>query len=189
MTGMGTAKGLEAVVVVGTIFAILAIGRAPLASVYLTAGNVPLGLAVGLGGFSLLAILAALQAKSMKIPTATIRRLLPAILLFVFANAFMEELWFRGIFLRPLVSLLGPIAAIALTAAVFAVAHIGASYMAKEERIRFLFILFPLGLAWGAATHFTGSLLASTLFHAGADLMIVNGFIAALHGPKANDGA
>jgi len=189
MTGMGLAKGLEALVVVGTILAILAIGRVPLASVYLTVGNVPLGLGIGLGGFVLFAVLAALQGRSMKIPAATVRRLLPAILLFVFANAFMEELWFRGIFLRPLASAVGPIPAIVLTAAVFAVAHIGASYMAKEERIRFLLILFPLGLAWGAAIHFTGSLLASTLFHAGADLMIVNGFLAALRGPKADDGA
>ena len=186
LTGIGAAKGLEALVVVGTILAILAIGRVPLATVYLSIGNVPLGLAVGLGGFAVFVVLAAMQAKSMGIPRSTIRRLLPWILLFVFANAFMEELWFRGLFLRPLASHLGPIAAIVLTAAMFALAHIGASYMLKPERVRFLLILFPLGLAWGAATHFTGSLFASTLFHAGADLMIVNGFIAALHGPRAS---
>jgi len=184
LRGMGIAKGIEAIAVVGTILAILAIGRVPLVSVYLAAGNVPLGLGIGLGGFALFAVLAGGQARQMKIPAATIGRLAPWILLFVLANGFMEEVWLRALFLAPLVPLLGPVAAIGLTAAVFALAHVGASYMSGQERIRFLAILFPLGLAWGAATHFTGSLLASSLFHAGADLIIVNGFVASLHGTR-----
>ena len=112
---------------------------------------------------------------------------LPWILFFIFANAFMEELWLRALFLRPLVSLTGPIVAIVLTAAVFALLHIGVSYMSKEERFRFLLILFLLGLVWGACLHFTGSIIASTLFHAGADLMIVNRLIAKLHGQQADE--
>ena len=42
-------------------------------------------------------------------------------------------------------------------------------------------ILFLLGMLWGACIHLTGSVIASTLFHAGADLMVINGFIAAFH--------
>ena len=79
-------------------------------------------------------------------------------------------------------TLVGPIAAIVLTAAVFALSHIGATYMQKQERVRFVIILFPLGLAWGACFHFTGSIIAAALFHAGADLIAINGFIAAFHG-------
>ena len=50
------------------------------------------------------------------------------------------------------------------------------------ERVRFLLILFPLALAWGGTIQLTGSLIGSTLFHAGADLLVFNGFIAALYG-------
>ena len=184
LKGIALAKGLEAIVVVGTILVLLVAVRVPFDSIYLRAGRLGLGLAIGGGGFALFAVAVAFQARSMKIPVKTVCRLLPWILLFVFANGFMEELWFRALFLGPLVSLLGPIAAIVLTAGVFALAHIGASYMAKEERVRFLIILFVLGLAWAASMHFTGSVLASILFHAGADLMIINGLIAALHTPK-----
>ena len=186
LKGIALAKGLEAIVVVGSILVLLVLVRVPFDAIYLRVGHLGLGLAIGGGGFALFGVAALLQARSMKIPAQTIGRLLPWIVLFVFANALMEEVWFRALFLRPLVSLLGPIAAIGLTAAVFALAHIGASYMAKEERVRFVIILFPLGLAWGACLHFTGSLIASTLFHAGADLMIINGFIAAFHAQKPN---
>ena len=171
--------------VAGTILAVLAAGRVPFASAYLKVGNLSLGLGIGLGGFTLFGVLATLQHRSMGIEGATIRRLLPWILLFVFTNGFMEELWFRALFLGPLSTLLGPAVAMILTAAVFALAHIGASYMSGQERIRFLLILFPLGLVWGAAMYVTGSLLASALFHAGADLLIVNGFVASLHGKRS----
>ena len=184
LKGIALGKGLEAIVVVGSILAMAAALRVPLGSLALQTGRLGLGLAIGLGGFALFALLAAGQARSMKIPSATIVRLLPWILVFVLANAFMEELWLRALFLGPLVSLVGPIAAIVLTGAVFALAHIGVSYMSGQERLRFLAILFPLGLAWGACIYFTGSILASALFHAGADLMVVNGFIANLHAEK-----
>jgi len=186
LRGMALAKGIEAVVVVGTILALASIIGIPLRALYLQPGRLGLGLAIGLGGFLLFLLLAVLQARALKIPRAAIRPLVPWILVFVLANGFMEELWLRAVFLRPLASLIGPIAAIALTALVFALAHVGVSYMSKEERVRFLVILFPLGLAWGTCLHFTGSIVASSLFHAGADLMIVNGLISATLG-KTND--
>ena len=179
LRGIALAKGLEAMAVVGSILVVLVLAGTPLDSVYLRLGKIGLGLGIGFGGLALFAVLAALQARSMKLPPSLLFRLLPWILLFTFSNAFMEELWFRALFLRPLTSLLGPIAAIVLTAAVFALAHIGATYLSKAERVRFLMILFPLGMVWGACLHLTGSVIASTLFHAGADLMVINGFIAA----------
>ena len=182
LKGMAIGKGLEALVVVGIILIVLTIAQIPLSVVYLSSGRIGLSLGLGLGGFGLFVVLALLQGRSLKLRIPQIQPLLPWILLFVFANAFMEELWFRALFLRPLVSLLGPVPAIVLTAAVFTAVHIGASYLSRDERIRFLIILFPLGIMWGICLHTTGSIIASTLFHAGADLMIVNGFIAALHG-------
>ena len=184
LKGIALAKGLESLTVVVTIGILLLSYNVSLSSVYLAPGSLGLGFGIGGGGFALFALLAWLQGRTMGTAMPTVRRVLPWILLFVFANAFMEELWFRALFLGPLVSLTGPIAAIVLTALVFAVIHIGASYMAKKDRAWFLALLFVLGLAWGACLHFTGSIIASTLFHAGADLMIVNGFVAALHGAQ-----
>lgn len=185
--GMAIGKGLEALVVVGVILIVLAVAKIPLGVVYLSSGRIGLGLGLGLGGFVLFVVLALLQGRSLKLTIPQIRRLLPWILLFVFANAFMEELWFRALFLRPLISLLGPVLAIVLTAAAFTAVHVGATYLSRDERIRFLIVLFPLGIAWGFCLYTTESIIASTLFHAGADLMIVNGFIVALHdqGSKA----
>ena len=183
---MGSAKAIEAVVVVGSILGLAAAFRVPLASLFMTTGKVGLGLGIGCAGFVLFAAGAWVQGRQLKIPAQTYRRLLPSVLLFVFANGFMEELWSRGLFLGPMRTLVGPVAAILLTGAVFALSHIGATYMKKEERLRFLLILFPLGLAWGACFHFTGSIIAATLFHAGADLMAINGFIAAWHVRKSS---
>jgi len=184
LPGMAKAKALEAAVVVGSILLLAWIVGVPLSSIYLRAGHLRLGLVIGVGGFLLFLLQAVVQGKQLGVKAEVIRRLWPWILVFVFANAFMEELWFRAIFFGPLAAHVGPIAAIVLTAVVFAVAHIGATYMSKQERLRFLIILFVLGLAWGACLHFTGSILASTLFHAGADLMVINGFIAAIYGKK-----
>jgi len=182
--GMAKSKALEAFIVVASILLLAWIVGVPLSALYFRAGSFWLGLGVGVVGFALFALLAISQGNQLGVKPEMIRRLWPWILVFVFANAFMEELWFRAIFFGPLTSLVGPIAAVALTAVVFAVVHIGATYMSKQERVRFLVILFVLGLAWGACLHFTGSILASTLFHAGADLMIINGFIAAIYGKK-----
>ena len=181
MKGLALGKALEAVAVVLLILLVLITARTRPEAVYLALGNVPLGLALGLGGFALFAVLSWFQAQSSGIPTSILARSLPWILLFAFANAFMEELWLRALFLGPLVSLVGSIAAVLLTSAVFTLMHIGVTYMSKDERIRFLVILFPLGVAWGFCLHYTGSVIASTLFHAGADLMIINGFLAAFH--------
>jgi len=181
LKGIALLKALEAAVVVGAILVLFVIARVSFDTIYLNFGKLGLGLGIGFGGFALFAALALQEARSLRIERRTIIDVLPWILLFIFANAFMEELWLRALFLKPLVSLTGPIVAIVLTAAVFALLHISVSYMSKEERLRFLLILFLLGLVWGACLHFTGSIIASTLFHAGADLIVVNRLIAKLH--------
>ena len=64
--------------------------------------------------------------------------------------------------------------------------HIGVTYLWKAERVRFVMILFPLGIVWGACIHLIGSVIASPLFHAGADLMVISGLIAAFHKEEKN---
>ena len=93
------------------------------------------------------------------------------ILIFVFANGFMEELIFRGIFLKKLNQKMKPIWSIILTSICFAVPHLTVNY---AEGIFFFFgIVFVLGLITGFAMHYTRSIIAPMLIHAGADLMII----------------
>ena len=56
------------------------------------------------------------------------------------------------------------------TALVFTLAHVQVSYTTP---VGFLVVLFGLAIAWGWLMHKTGSLWGSTLFHAGADLLII----------------
>ena len=180
--GMALAKLSEALVVIGTIIALFLIAGIDLGSIFLQIGNLPLGLAIGLISFSIFAVIAWRQFKTFGLGWETLVSLLPWILTFVLSNAFMEELWFRGIFLNKFEPILGALASLILTSIAFTSAHIGATYLSWPERVRFLAILLPLALAWGYIMQTTGSLLGSTLFHAGGDLLILNGFIASIYG-------
>ena len=77
LRGIALAKGLEAMAVVGSILAVLVLAGIPLGSVYLRLGKIGLGLGIGLGGLVLFAALAALQARSMRLPPSLLFRLLP----------------------------------------------------------------------------------------------------------------
>ncbi len=178
-------RGIACAAATGGILLVLVACRVPLSSVYLSGGRSRLGLGLGIGGLVLFAALAAMQARSAAMPLERWMRSLPWALAFRLTNAFMEELWFRGLFLRALASLVTPAAAVLLTAAIFAVAHVGATYLSKSERVRFVAMLFPLGAVWALCMHMTDSVLASTLMHAGADLIIVNGLLAERRQPAA----
>jgi membrane protease YdiL (CAAX protease family) len=94
-------------------------------------------------------------------------------LVFIFANAFMEELHFRGLLLRPFAELLGPHLSNLCIALFFTLVHSPVQY--TPDIISFLLILFVLALAWGYVIQSAEALWGSVLFHAGADLMIVIG--------------
>ena len=83
----------------------------------------------------------------------------------------MEELLFRGIFLKQLNNLFKPIWSIILTTVVFAASHMQVTY--TPDVLVFVGITLILGLIWGSLMHYTKSIIASMLFHAGADLMII----------------
>lgn len=155
------------------------------ASLYLRLGDWRAGLRFGLVSFAVCAaafvVIVWLQTSSTiteglfagGILPGTILAALPWILTFVFANAFMEEIWFRGLLFEPLQRTLGTRTAVFLTALVFALPHIGAVYITALERV-----MFPIGvLAVGALGAWimvrTRSLLGSILFHAGYDLLVI----------------
>ena len=85
----------------------------------------------------------------------------------------MEELWFRGLFLGKLSPFLGATAAALVTALVFGMTHLGATYVTPAERFIFPTIVFALGLVNGYVMLKTDSLWGSVLFHAGYDLLVI----------------
>ncbi len=93
------------------------------------------------------------------------------IIIFIFSNAFMEELLFRGVFFKDMVKLMSPFWMIVLTSIVFGIAHMQIGY--STDIATMVIITFFFGLIWGTLIYYTRSLIASILFHAGADLVLI----------------
>jgi membrane protease YdiL (CAAX protease family) len=141
-----------------------------LRSIYLTKGRLVVGLITGILFFFLLGYLA-LNNPQQRPGHVFLQRNIIWILVFVFANGFMEELIFRGIFLEKLNSFFKPFWSILLTSVCFAAPHLTVNY--QSNVILFSGIVFFLGMICGYAMCFTRSIIAPTLIHAGADLMII----------------
>jgi membrane protease YdiL (CAAX protease family) len=170
-TPMGVAVG-KVGEVIGTVTIILVLNGlagADLGSVFIKRGNLKWALAVGLAVPVNFAT-AALMASAGKY---TQLDLLGTVMLwglvFSLANGFMEELWFRGIFLGKLQPLIGRGAAILLTALLFSIMHAGALYMSPTVIPVFLINLFTHGLAMGYLVYRMDNLWGASLYHAACD--------------------
>jgi len=173
---IAVAKFSESLCRVVPILALMAIIGADGRSMYLARGRLGLGLAVGLAGFVGFAGLAFIPLAAKVDMTSKLLSLSPWILIFVLANGFMEELLFRGLFLKRYEPFLGRGLSNLLTAMVFTLAHLPVTYV--SDVLQFLLILFPLALLWGYLMQKTDSLWGSALCHAGADCMIIFGIYA-----------
>jgi len=163
-----------------------------LGSIFLKKGDLRQGLKFGLisfGDFTVIfALIAVLQSNdpasqgltAAGISLDTLVAAIPFILIFVFANSLMEELWFRGIFLRKLGPLLGLTGSILVTALVFGISHLGATYISPLEMIIFPLIVITLGLVNAYVMLKTDSIWGSMLFHAGYDLIVIIPILATL---------
>jgi len=175
----------QAIPVVLTIVLLTWLIGDDLTSLFVRGGNLASSLRFGLISFGvwaiLFAVIAVLQTSSTTrtglfaggMPLSKVVAALPWILAFIFANAMMEELWFRGICLKKLRPLLGTAATILVTALVFGLAHTEATYAAPAERIIFAVVVLALGLVNAWAMFRTDSIWGSVLFHAGYDLMVI----------------
>ncbi|HUT15267.1 MAG TPA: CPBP family intramembrane glutamic endopeptidase [Anaerolineae bacterium] len=180
--GWALPKLNELVVIGGVVILFTRLSGGSLGAIYIQKGNLKLGLIIGAITFIL--------AAAGSIPTAelffkgeglTLTRVLPWtpwLLLTVLANGALEELMFRGLFLRKLEPFFGKFLSNILIAFVFTGLHRGA-YYTSEEMI-FLVILFPLALAWGYIMQKTDSVWGSILFHAGMDIPIFLGIFSTL---------
>lgn len=171
----------EAFVVVTTILILNKAAGGSLGSIFIQKGNLKLGLIVGLGTFLLAAAGSIPMATLFKAQDLSIARIVPWIpwlLIYVLANAFLEELMFRGLFLRKLQPFFGRFLSNLLIALVFTVLHGTVTYSA--DNMIFLAVTFPLALAWGYLMQKTDSIWGSILFHAGMDIPIMLGIFSNL---------
>jgi membrane protease YdiL (CAAX protease family) len=85
-------------------------------------------------------------------------------------NATMEEVWYRGLFLKRIEPAIGAMGAIWLTTLVFAASHLFATYIEPSAALVFGVITFTLGFAWALLMQRTNTLWGSVVFHMAADL-------------------
>ena len=145
-------------------------GGYKLKSIYLTKGRLIPGLIIGILVFTVFGYLA-ISNPQQRIEPDFLRKNLVWILIFVFANGFMEELIFRGIFLKKLNRYMKPVWSIILTSICFAAPHLTVNY--TPDVLYFFGIVFGLGMICGYAMYYTRSIIAPMLIHAGADLLII----------------
>jgi len=169
--GVAAAKLVQAALIVIGILAVALLSGESLGSLYLRKGRLLIGLAVGLAGAAVCVFLAMQQPAVAAIGLTKLKPLLPWIALFVFANACMEELLFRGLFLGRYEPLMGKAFAVLATALAFTLAHMQVTY--APEMIPFLSVTFVFALLWAWLMQATKSLWGSVLFHAGADVIII----------------
>ena len=153
-----------------------------LRSLYLRRGRLRLGLTVGLIAFMfVLAGIVPITEGLFNGKDLSWARFLPWtpwVLVFVLANAFNEELLFRGLFFGKLEPLLGRSATNVLIAIPFTLMHVHVQYTAST--ILFIAFLFPLSLAWGYTLQKTDGLWGSVLFHAAMDIPVILGILSRL---------
>jgi len=179
VTSPGTAvdKVFQMVLAVIPILVLIKLSGADLGSIYLKRGNLKMGLSFG-------ALVWFNFATSAFLFFATrftgMDRFVAAViwgLVFSFANGFLEELWFRSIFLKRLEPFLGVGGAVLLTSIVFSVIHAGSTYLTPIALPFMLANTFTLGLACGYLTMKSDSIWGATVIHAAADFFL---FIAML---------
>lgn len=173
VSGIALMKLFDAIPIVVSVILVARLGGLKPADLYLQPGKLKAWLIVGVVAFTAFTVLFLLQAKDQNIPANRLLACAPWTLLFVFSNAFMEELHFRGLLLKPFERLLGRHPANLCIALFFTLCHAPVQY--TPDILVFLAILFVLALAWGYVIQKTESLWGSVLFHAGADLMIIVG--------------
>lgn len=170
--GLALAKAIEATILVGIALACLRAMNVAWADLYLTPGRWGLGLVVGLILFGGMVVVGAGRpGGEAMLPTLVEHA--PYVAGFVFANAFMEEVLFRGLFLKGLSANVGSLLAVTTSSLVFALAHLQVSYASPDELVGFMIVVFVLGVLWAGLMLWTRSVLASVLFHAGADIVMI----------------
>lgn len=174
--GVAIAKFGEALPIIVSILVFHFATGGDMDGLFLRKGNLKLGLTAGILGFTAFAGIGLLQVIGSGLDWGTVGKALPWILIFIFANGLMEELWFRALFLKKLEPLVGARTTLVITSIVFASVHISSTYVI--DILVFMAALLALGFLWGWLMQKSNSIWSSVLIHAGADVLVIMGFLA-----------
>jgi len=170
--GFAALKLGEDAAIIGTIIMLALLTRDDLEKLFLSKGHLGLGLIIGLCSFLTLTVLGLFSNVSQSMPPGRLRELLPAFGLIALADGFMEEMLFRGLFLRRLGCIVGDNSANVVTAVVFAFVHLQIVQLTASP-ITWLMAIFLFGLLFGWIMQRTASVLAPALLHAGVIMLII----------------
>jgi membrane protease YdiL (CAAX protease family) len=176
--GIAVAKISESLIALFFVLLLTVATRTDLASIYLKRGELRRGLSIGGAAFAILLIVGVALALRQGVGFMRLLSWTPWMFLFALANGFMEELLFRGLFLKRLEPFVGAFGANLLTALAFSVAPMKLGFVSNVAA--FMGITFALGLVWGYVMQKTDCLWGAALFHAGADVLIIVGVFGAL---------
>ena len=170
---MAQDKVAQFMAIVPAIVILTWLAKRDLGWIYIQRGRLRHWLVFGLAGFAAGAVAMIWMLLSNGMSREGLIAAAPWILVFVAANAFMEELWFRGVFLRPYEVEAGWTATMVLTALAYGTSHMNATYFESATGMLFGLGVIGLGiiLAWGM--RWAGSVWGSVIFHMGMDLVII----------------
>lgn len=175
--GLAIEKVCEMLIKVLPILALVRISGADFGSVFIKRGNLRLGMGIGWLVFFFLAPASFMFASQRFTSMETLTAAMVWGLIFSFANAFMEELWLRGIFLKRFASVVGEKGSVWITSSIFATMHSFAYYFMPEALPFFALNTLALGLACGYLMIKSDSIWGPVVIHAAADFFL---FVAVL---------
>ena len=166
--------------VVPVIVGLTLLAKDDLKSIFIGRGRLKQGLTFGLVSFASFGAIALVTQPNSSDFFPSLPAQIPWLLLFIFANAIMEELWFRAIFLKKYETLIGRNGAIVVTALVFGASHVNATYDFPGGGIVFGLVVFGLGLAGAYSMFKEDGLIGPVLFHAGYDLVVISSILRSM---------
>jgi membrane protease YdiL (CAAX protease family) len=174
--GVALAKFSEALPIIASILLVHFATGGNRDEIFLRVGNLRFGLVAAVIGVGIFLGIAAIQAIGSNIQGRTIASALPWILIFTLTNAFLEELWFRALFLKKLEPLVGIRSAIVISSLVFGLIHISSTYVI--DILLFVPTTIILGLIWAWLMHRSQGIWSPVLIHAAGDVLVMVGLLA-----------
>lgn len=175
--GQAIEKVCEMLLKTVPILALVKLSGADFGSIYLKRGNWKLGMGIGWLVFFFLAPASFMFAAQRFTSADTLVAAVLWGLVFSIANALMEELWLRGIFLKHFEPMIGLNGSVWVTSIIFAAMHSFALYFAPAALPFFFLNTLALGVACGYLMVKTDSLWGAVIIHAASDFFL---FIAVL---------
>lgn len=178
--GFALTKLVDSIIIIIPVIVLVLLVKIDFKSIYLSIGKWKLGLLIGIPGFIIFMLISFPVSKLMFGATdLTLNEVLtwsPWILIFIFSNAIMEEIIYRGLFLKKYEKYFHPLLANLLQTIIFALMHFGVTY--TTDQFIFLGVNTLLAFGWGFVAQKTDSLIAPILLHAGADFIVIIGIFS-----------